>query len=41
MNEWDCRPMMGEQVEEFLNRYNILPAEAFLAASREVIAVVA
>jgi len=38
---WDYWPVMGEQVEELRRRYNILPAEAFLPASREAIATVA
>ena len=38
---WDYWPVMGEQVEDLRRRYNILPAEAFLPASREAIATVA
>lgn len=37
---WDYWPVMGEQVEELRRRYNILSAEAFLAAKQEAIAVV-
>ncbi|MBH0177783.1 MAG: TerB family tellurite resistance protein [Nitrospira sp.] len=34
---WDYRPVMGEQVEDLRRRYNILPVEAFLPASRQAI----
>ena len=40
-NGWDYWPVMGEQVEELRRRYNILPEEAFLPASRETITNVA
>jgi hypothetical protein len=39
-NGWDYWPVMGEQVEDLRRRYNILPAEAFLPASREAIETV-
>ena len=39
-NGWDYWPVMGEQIEELRRRYNILPAEVFLPASRETITIV-
>ncbi len=36
-DSWDYWPVMGEQVEELRRRYNILPTEAFLPATQEVI----
>jgi hypothetical protein len=34
---WDYWPVMGEQVEELRQRYNILPVEAFLQAKQQPI----
>jgi hypothetical protein len=34
---WDYWPVMSEQVEELRRRYNILPIEAFLPASRQTV----
>lgn len=36
-NGWDYWPVMGEQVEELRRRYNILPVDAFLPASRQAV----
>jgi hypothetical protein len=40
-NGWDYWPVMEEQVEELRGRYNILPVEAFLPASRDTNATMA
>jgi len=39
-NGWDYWPVMGDQFEDLRRRYNILPSEAFLPASREAIETV-